>query len=92
MLVAAAGQVPIIIDGLISAAAAYTAASLNPAARFSFIAGTAPIHPAHEFILQKLGLRPLVDLEIKSETAVGAAMAFPIIDTAARLLEEKRKE
>ncbi|MFK7805241.1 MAG: nicotinate-nucleotide--dimethylbenzimidazole phosphoribosyltransferase [Anaerolineae bacterium] len=89
MLVAAAGRVPILIDGLISAAAAYTAASLNPAIRFSLIAGTAPVHLAHTFILQKLGLRPLVNLDISSESAVGAAMAFPIIDTAAALLTNK---
>jgi nicotinate-nucleotide--dimethylbenzimidazole phosphoribosyltransferase len=91
MLVAAAGRVPIIIDGLISAAAAYTAASLNPAIRFCLIAGTAPVHPAHRFILQKLGLRPLVNLDITSESAEGAAMAFPIIDTAAALLSQTQK-
>lgn len=90
MLVAAAGQVPILIDGLIAAAAAYTAASLNPAIRFCLIAGAAPAHPAHSFILHKLGLRPLVNLDIVSESAEGATLAFPLIDSAAALLSKDR--
>ena len=89
MLVAAAGRVPVIIDGLISAAAAYTAASLNPAMRFTLIAGKAPIHPAHSFILQKLGLRPLIELETTDQAAVGAASAFATVDAATQLLADK---
>ncbi len=86
MLVAAAGRVPVIIDGLIGAAAAYTAASLNPAMRFCLVAGKKPIHPAHDFILQKLGLRPLVDLKTTSQAAEGAATAFALVDEATGLL------
>ncbi len=86
MLVAAAGRVPVIIDGLISAAAAYTAASLNPAMRFCLVAGKRPIHPAHTFILQKLGLRPLVDLNTTSQAAEGAASAFDLVNQATDLL------
>ncbi|MEM8858487.1 MAG: nicotinate-nucleotide--dimethylbenzimidazole phosphoribosyltransferase [Chloroflexota bacterium] len=88
MLVSAAGRVPIIVDGLIAAAAAYTAASLNPAIRSSFIAGPPSQHPAHAFILQKLGLRPLIDEPTLSQSAVGATRAFAVIDEAVTLLKK----
>lgn len=88
MLVAAAGRVPVIVDGLVAAAAAYTAASLNPAIRSSFVAGPPSQHPAHQFILQKLGLRPLIQARTLSQSAVGATHAFAVIDEAVKLLNK----
>jgi nicotinate-nucleotide--dimethylbenzimidazole phosphoribosyltransferase len=42
----------------------------------------------HRAILGHLGLRPLLDLDLRLGEGSGAALALPLVETAARLLDE----
>ncbi|HEY3116208.1 MAG TPA: nicotinate-nucleotide--dimethylbenzimidazole phosphoribosyltransferase [Chloroflexota bacterium] len=85
MLGAAARQKPVVIDGVIAGAAALIADRLAPAVRPYLIAGHRSTEPAHSVTLAHLGLEPLLDLSLHLGEGTGAALAFPIVEAAARL-------
>lgn len=87
-LAAASRRVPVVLDGFISTAAGMAAAVLCPQAAAYFIAGHRSVEPGHRIALEWLGLRPLLDLELRLGEGTGAVLAFPIIEAAARLLGE----
>jgi nicotinate-nucleotide--dimethylbenzimidazole phosphoribosyltransferase len=88
MLGAAAARVPVVIDGLISTAAALVAKALKPRVTDYLIAGHRSTEPGHIFALEALGLEPLLDLGLRLGEGTGALLAFPIIEAAARTLAE----
>lgn len=88
ILGAAAGRVPIVADGFISGAAALIAVGLCPAARDYLIASHSSVEPGHRAVLGHLGLRPLLDLNLRLGEGTGGALALPIVDAAARILGE----
>jgi len=84
----AAASVPVIIDGVIAAAALVTAAALCPAALDYCFAGHRSAEPGASAVLAFLGLRPLLDLDLRLGEGTGACLALPIVQTAARILNE----
>lgn len=87
-LAAASKRVPVVIDGIISSAAAMVAASIAPEAKAYFIASHRSVEPGHQIALSWLGLEPLLDLNLRLGEGTGAVLAFPIIEAAANLLGE----
>ena len=88
ILGAAAQRVPVLIDGFISGAAALIAARLAPPVKAYLIAAHCSEEMGHRVILEHLGLRPLLDLQMRLGEGTGAALAMPIVDAAAKLLNE----
>lgn len=88
MLGAAARRVPIVVDGFISGAAALVAARLCPAVTHYLIAGHASVERGHRVVLDRLGLAPLLDLELRLGEGTGAALAMGIISAALRTHRE----
>jgi len=88
MLGAAAGRVPVVIDGLISTAAALVAQALRPRVTDYLIAGHRSTEPGHIYALAALGLEPLLDLGLRLGEGTGALLAFPVVEAAARTLAE----
>ncbi len=88
ILGAAARRVPVVIDGFISGAAALVAAELAPAVKPYLIAGHQSVEIGHRIILDRLGLRPLLHLELRLGEGTGAALAFHLVEAAARILNE----
>jgi nicotinate-nucleotide--dimethylbenzimidazole phosphoribosyltransferase len=88
MLGAAAHRVPVLVDGFISGAAALIAAGLNPAVKPFLIAAHQSTEIGHRRALEQLGLRPLLDLDLRLGEGTGAALAFHVVEAAARLLDE----
>lgn len=88
MLGAAAGRVPVIIDGFISAAAALVASELAFQIRPYLIAGHHSVEQGHQVILRRLGLRPLLDLDMRLGEGTGAVLAFHLVEAAVRTLNE----
>jgi nicotinate-nucleotide--dimethylbenzimidazole phosphoribosyltransferase len=84
----AALRVPVILDGLIGCAAALVAARLAPAAVDAMVAGHRSAEPGASVALRHLGLAPLVDLGLRLGEGTGAALALPIVASAARVLRE----
>ncbi|MCI0585155.1 MAG: nicotinate-nucleotide--dimethylbenzimidazole phosphoribosyltransferase [Chloroflexi bacterium] len=86
ILGAAAKRIPVVLDGFISGAAALVAAGLAPEVKPYLIAAHRSVEPGHAETLRHLGLRPLLDLELRLGEGTGAVLALPILEAAARLL------
>ena len=88
VLGAAARGVPVILDGLIAGASALVAHALSPEAIGYCFAGHRSVEPGHVIALDRLGLRSLVDLDLRLGEGTGAVLSFPIVDSAGALLRE----
>jgi len=88
VLGAAACRVPVVLDGVIAGAAALVAAALAPAAVDYCIAGHRSAEPGHRVALASLGLRPLVELDLRLGEGSGAVLALPLVQASARVLRE----
>ncbi len=84
----AAQRVPVVIDGFISGAAALIAAGLVPEVKPYLIAAHQSVEIGHRVMLQHLGLRPLLNLNLRLGEGTGAALAFHLIEAAVRILNE----
>ena len=84
----AAARVPVIIDGVIAAAALVTAAMLCPSSPEYCIAGHRSAEPGSRAVLEFLGLRPLLSLDLRLGEGTGASLALPLVQAAARVLHE----
>ena len=71
-----------------STAAALAAARLLPEASEYLFASHLSAEPAHRFMLEELGLRPLIDAEMRLGEGTGAVLCFPLIDGALSLARE----
>ena len=85
---AAAHRVPVVLDGLISGAAALVAVGLAPRVRDFLIAGHLSPEPGHRVCLRHLRLRPLLDLGMRLGEGTGAALAMALVEAAVRALNE----
>jgi nicotinate-nucleotide--dimethylbenzimidazole phosphoribosyltransferase len=88
VLGAAAHRVPVVLDGVIAGAAALVARALAPACVDACVAGHRSVEPGHSVALGHLGLRPLVDLELRLGEGTGAVLALPLVQAAVRALRE----
>lgn len=88
VLQAAEMRRPVIIDGYISGAAALTAMSVDAAARDYMIASHRSHELGHKAVLDRLGLQPLLDLDLRLGEGTGAALALPLVRASVRLLND----
>ncbi len=88
VLGAAAHRVPVVLDGVIAGSAALAAAALAPEAVHGMIAGHLSTEPGALAALAHLGLRPLLSLDLRLGEGSGAALAVPLVQSAARLLHD----
>jgi nicotinate-nucleotide--dimethylbenzimidazole phosphoribosyltransferase len=84
----AAGGALVLLDGFVASAAALAAARLAPSARDRMIAAHRSPEPGHRAILEALGVRPLLELELRLGEGTGAALALPLINGALALMAE----
>jgi len=87
-LAAAAHRVPVVVDGFISAAGALIAAALCPAVKAYLIASHLSVERGHAPLWQALGLRPLLDMDLRLGEGTGAALAMNLVEAACRILAE----
>lgn len=88
ILAAAAHRRPVVVDGFISTAAAMIAAGLAPQVKPYLIAAHRSQERGHALMLDWLGLDPLLDLDLRLGEGTGAALAFSLVEAAARILRE----
>lgn len=88
MIGAASGRRAVVLDGLISSAAALVAAGLAPGLPDYLVASHLSTEPAHALILERLGLVPILDLCLRLGEGTGAVLALPLLDASCRLLSE----
>lgn len=88
LLQASIRGVPVILDGLISGSCALLANAISYRARNWWLAGHRSTEPAHSLVLDKLGLEPVVDFELRLGEGSGALVALPILAAAGAILRE----
>ncbi len=88
VLGAARYRIPIVTDGFISTAAAALAYALEPRVREYLFAGHRSEEPGHHFLLEYLGLDPILTLNMRLGEGTGAVLAMPIIESALRLYSD----
>ena len=82
VLGAAARRVPVVVDGFIASVAALAAVRIAPPAAGYLIASHRSVEAGHRLVLQALGSKPLLDLDMRLGEGTGAALAMPLIDAA----------
>jgi nicotinate-nucleotide--dimethylbenzimidazole phosphoribosyltransferase len=80
----------IVLDGFITGVAALVARERQPSVTHCLVAGHASAERGHAYVLSALGLRPLLDLELRLGEGSGAVLAISLIQTSARLMSEMR--
>ena len=75
-------HLPIVIDGVISGAAAFTAMKFCETASDYWIAAHVSKEPAGKIVLDALGKKPLITCEMCLGEGTGAVAAFPLLDMA----------
>jgi nicotinate-nucleotide--dimethylbenzimidazole phosphoribosyltransferase len=85
---AAVRRTPVVLDGVVSGAAALVAEELAPGASAWWVAGHRSTEPAHSLVLEHLDLDPLLDLRMRLGEGTGATAAIPLLSMAVRVLAE----
>lgn len=85
VLAARLQRIPVILDGYVATAAAAVLFAIRPDALDHCVAGHLSAEPAHRRLLEKLGLKPILELGMRLGEGSGAAMAAGIVKTAANL-------
>ncbi|HET9256208.1 MAG TPA: nicotinate-nucleotide--dimethylbenzimidazole phosphoribosyltransferase [Pseudonocardiaceae bacterium] len=85
---AALRRTPVILDGVVTGAAAMLAEELAPGARSWWVAGHRSAEPAHTLALERLELTPVLDLGMRLGEGSGAVTALPLVQMAIRVLAE----
>ena len=85
---AAAKKKPVLVDGFISTAGALIAQGIEPFIRDYIICAHRSMEPGHLAMQEKLGKRPLLDLNLRLGEGTGAALAFNLVEAAKAILTE----
>lgn len=88
ILACGANRVPVVIDGFISGAAAVIAAVLKNEVKDYLIASHLSEEPGHKAMLDYLGLKPMLHMNMRLGEGTGAALAMDIIDASLKILNE----
>ena len=88
MLKAAEKHLVILVDGFIMTACALAAIQLYPAAKDYMIFTHCGDESGHKLMLDAIGVKPLLHLGLRLGEGTGALCAFPIVDSAVRMINE----
>ena len=88
ILGAAAARRIVIVDGFISTAAALVAIRLNPLVQDYCIFSHCSAETGHTRMLQALGAKPLLNLDMRLGEGTGALLTVPLVRAAARMLSD----
>ena len=88
MLGAAAARIPVVLDGFIAGAAALIAVGLQPRCKDYLIASHQSVERGHRAILDHLGLKPLLDLDLRLGEGTGACLGMSLVFAAIKILTE----
>ncbi len=80
-------RLPVVIDGVVSAAAALIASRLCPACRAAMIPSHMSSEPAAEHIFGALGMRPVINAGLHLGEGTGALCLLPLLDMAMALYD-----
>lgn len=88
ILAGARYRIPVVIDGFISGAAALVATSLSAKVKPYLIASHQSVEQGHEIVLKHLGLKPLLNLDLRLGEGTGAALGIFLVEASVKILDE----
>jgi nicotinate-nucleotide--dimethylbenzimidazole phosphoribosyltransferase len=88
ILGAAARRTPVVIDGFISGAGALIAGHISPQSRDYMFASHVSVEPGHRKIIENLGLKPMLFMDMRLGEGTGAALAMNLIEAATKIISE----
>jgi nicotinate-nucleotide--dimethylbenzimidazole phosphoribosyltransferase len=88
ILAGAKNRIPVVIDGFISGAAALIATELAPMTKDYLIASHQSVEAGHKIMLDHMGLRPLLNLNLRLGEGTGAALGISLAEAAVKILNE----
>ncbi len=88
ILACAANRIPVVIDGFVSAAGALIAATLSCKCIPYMFAGHLSEEPGHKVQLEFLGIKPILNLNMRLGEGTGACLAMSIIEVSCKILNE----
>jgi nicotinate-nucleotide--dimethylbenzimidazole phosphoribosyltransferase len=84
----AACRLPVVVDGFISTAGALIAAELSPAVKGYLFAAHRSVETGHGFMLERLGLEPILELNLRLGEGTGAALAMSLVEAGVKIMKE----
>lgn len=88
VLGAATNRIPVVIDGFISTAGALIAYCLEPKTADYMFAAHNSVESGHKTMLEMMGLRPILDLELRLGEGTGATLAMLMIEAGLKIYRE----
>lgn len=88
VLGAAAQRIAVVVDGFICTAGAAIACALAPSARAALFAGHLSEEPGHRILLEKMNLKPLLQLDMRLGEGTGAVLAFHLIEASVAIYNQ----
>ena len=88
ILAGAKHRIPVVIDGFISGASALIATSLSPEVKPYLIASHQSAEPGHKIVLEHLGLKPLLNLDLRLGEGTGSTLGIFLVEAALKILNE----
>lgn len=87
-LAGAAHRKPVVVDGFISGAAALLAYGLEPKVKDYLIASHCSVEVGHEVLLDWIGIKPLLNLDLRLGEGTGATLGINLVEAGCRILSE----
>jgi nicotinate-nucleotide--dimethylbenzimidazole phosphoribosyltransferase len=84
----AANRVPVVVDGFISTAGALAAIKLQPAAADYVFFSHLSEEAGHRIVMNAIGVKPILDLNMRLGEGTGGALAMTIIQAALKMMAE----
>jgi nicotinate-nucleotide--dimethylbenzimidazole phosphoribosyltransferase len=85
---AASRRVPVVVDGFISTAGALIAHALEPRVRDYIFAAHRSVEQGHRVMLEQMGLRPILELDMRLGEGTGAVLAMMLIEAGLKVYRE----
>jgi nicotinate-nucleotide--dimethylbenzimidazole phosphoribosyltransferase len=88
MLGGAAYRIPVVLDGFITGAAALLANALAPHCKAYLIPSHVSAEPGHRIVMDFLGFRPLLDLDLRLGEGTGACLGIGLLQASLACLTQ----
>lgn len=88
VLCCASLRIPVVVDGFISTAGALMAYCINPVVKDYIFVSHNSVEKGHKRALDFMGLKPLLDLNLRLGEGTGAALAMTIIEAGLKIYRE----
>ncbi|MEI6564967.1 MAG: nicotinate-nucleotide--dimethylbenzimidazole phosphoribosyltransferase [bacterium] len=84
----AANRIPVVVDGFISTAGALAALKLQPAVADYIFFSHLSEEAGHRVVMNSVGIKPILDLNMRLGEGTGGALAMTIINAALKMMTE----